>query len=42
MIGMLTFLLWCVALVMSRVQSAKAERELREIREKGLDAGLFT
>jgi len=37
-----TFLLWCIALVMSRVQSASAERELRELREKGLDAGLFT
>ena len=38
----LTFLLWCCALVASRVQTARAERELREIREKGLDAGLFT
>jgi heme exporter protein C len=41
-LSVLTFLLWCIALVMSRVQSARAERELREIREKGLDAGLFT
>jgi heme exporter protein C len=41
-LSVLTFFVWCVALVMSRVQSARAERELREIREKGLDAGLFT
>lgn len=40
-LSVLTFLLWCIALVGSRVQSARAERELREIREKGLDAGLF-
>lgn len=41
-LSVLTFLLWCCALVASRVQTARAERELREIREKGLDAGLFT
>ena len=38
----LTFLFWGCALIASRVQAARAERELREIREKGLDAGLFT
>jgi len=37
-----TFLCWALALVLMRVQSARAERELRELREKGLDAGLLT
>lgn len=37
-----TFFLWFLTLVFMRVQSARAERELRELREKGLDAGLFT
>jgi len=37
-----TFLFWFLALVISRVQSARAEREVRELRERGLDAGLFT
>jgi heme exporter protein C len=41
-LSVLTFLFWCCALIASRVQAARAERELREIREKGLDAGLFT
>lgn len=41
-LSVLTFLLWFCALVASRVQTTRAERELREIREKGLDAGLFT
>lgn len=41
-LSVLTFFLWFVTLVMMRVQSAAAERELRELREKGLDAGLFT
>jgi heme exporter protein C len=40
--SVLTFFLWFLTLVMMRVQSARAERELRELREKGLDAGLFT
>lgn len=39
--SVLTFFLWFLALVFMRVQSARAERELRELREKGLDAGLF-
>jgi heme exporter protein C len=34
--------LWFSALVISRVQSARAERELRELRERGLDAGILT
>jgi heme exporter protein C len=37
-----TFALWFAALVVSRVQSARAERELRELRERGLDAGILT
>jgi heme exporter protein C len=41
-LSVLTFFLWFLTLVMSRVESARAERELRELREKGLDAGLFT
>ncbi len=41
-LSVLTFLFWFLALVISRVQSARAEREVRELRERGLDAGLFT
>lgn len=41
-LSVLTFLLWTLALVLTRIQSAAAERELRELREQGLDAGLFT
>jgi hypothetical protein len=37
-----SFLLWFLTLVSMRVQSARAERELRELRELGLDAGVFT
>lgn len=40
-LSVLTFLLWFVALMISRVQSARAEREVRELRERGLDAGLL-
>jgi heme exporter protein C len=40
--SVLTFLLWFLTLVLMRVQSARAEREIRELREQGLDAGLFT
>jgi len=36
-----TFFCWFMALVTSRVQSARMEREVRELREKGLDAGLL-
>ena len=41
-LSVLTFFLWFLTLVLSRVQSAAAERQVRELREKGLDAGLFT
>jgi heme exporter protein C len=37
-----TFLFWFLALLGNRVGSARAERELRELREKSLDAGLLT
>lgn len=36
-----SFLCWYVALVISRVQSTRAERELRELRERGLDLGVL-
>ena len=32
---------WYIALVVSRVQSTRAERELRELRERGLDLGVL-
>ena len=37
-----TFFLWFLALVITRVQSARAERQLRELREQGLDAGVLS
>jgi heme exporter protein C len=36
-----SFACWYIALVMSRVQSTRAERELRELRERGLDLGVL-
>ncbi len=41
-LGVATFLLWFLTLVMMRVQSVAAEREVRELREKGLDAGVLS
>jgi heme exporter protein C len=41
-LSVFTFLCWALTLVIMRVQSARAERELRELREHGLDAGLLT
>lgn len=40
-LSMATFLCWFLALVISRVQSARMEREIRELRERGLDAGVL-
>jgi heme exporter protein C len=40
--SVLTLFIWLLTLVAMRVQSARAERELRELREQGLDAGLLT
>ena len=39
--SMITFYLWFIALVVSRVQSTRDEREVRELREKGLDLGVL-
>lgn len=36
-----SFLCWYLVLVISRVQSTRAERELRELRERGLDLGVL-
>jgi len=35
------FLLWFIALTITRVQSTRCERELRELRERGLDLGVL-
>src|SRR5262249_35282386 len=37
-----TFLCWFTALTIARLQSTRAERELRELREKGLDLGVLS
>lgn len=39
--AVLTFFFLFLALLLYRVQSARAEREIRELRERALDAGLF-
>ncbi|HEX7839528.1 MAG TPA: cytochrome c biogenesis protein CcsA [Kofleriaceae bacterium] len=36
-----SILCWYLALVLSRIQSTSAERELRELRERGLDLGVL-
>jgi heme exporter protein C len=36
-----SFLFWYIALVVSRLQSTRAEREVRELRERGLDLGVL-
>ena len=36
-----TFLCWFLTLVIARVQSVRAEREVRELREKALDSGVL-
>jgi heme exporter protein C len=41
-LAVLSFMLWFVVLVVSRVQSTRAERELRELRERGLDLGVLS
>lgn len=41
LLSALSFLCWYLALVLSRVQSTRAERELRELRERGLDLGVL-
>jgi heme exporter protein C len=37
-----TFLVWFIALVIFRVQGTRAEREVRELRELGLDRGVLS
>jgi hypothetical protein len=37
----LAFLLWFVALTIARVQGTRAERQARELRERGLDLGVL-
>jgi len=37
-----SFLCWYLALVINRVQSTRAERELRELHERGLDLGVLS
>src|SRR3569623_2841743 len=39
--SMATFLCWYVALVLTRIQSTRDEREVRELREQGLDLGVL-
>lgn len=41
-LSILTFLCWFAALTIMRVGSVRAERELRELRERGIDAGVLT
>jgi len=36
-----SFLFWYLALVLARLQSTRAEREVRELRERGLDLGVL-
>jgi len=40
-LSVLTFLILFVALLLTRIQSARAERQLREIHDRGLDLGLL-
>jgi heme exporter protein C len=39
--SMLTFLSWFLALTITRVNGTRMEREVRELREKGLDTGVL-
>ena len=39
--SVVTFFLWFLALLISRIHSARAERELRELRESAMDAGVL-
>jgi heme exporter protein C len=40
-VSVAAFLLWFIALTITRVQSTRLERELRELRERGLDLGVL-
>jgi heme exporter protein C len=39
--SVLTFFFWFLALLISRIHSARAEREVRELRESAMDAGVL-
>jgi heme exporter protein C len=41
-ISVATFFVWFAALVVLRVQATRDERELRELRERGIDLGVLT
>jgi heme exporter protein C len=41
LLSAVAFLLWFLVLVITRVSSTRAERELRELRERGLDLGVL-
>lgn len=40
-LGVASVLCWYIALVLSRIEGVRAERQLREIRERGLDLGVL-
>ncbi len=42
LVCVLTFFVWYAALVVLRVQGTRAERELRELRERALDLGVLS
>ncbi|HWO18624.1 MAG TPA: cytochrome c biogenesis protein CcsA [Kofleriaceae bacterium] len=41
-LSVVTFFCWYIALVVYRVQGTRAEREVRELRERGLDLGVLS
>jgi hypothetical protein len=41
LLSSLAFLFWFFTLVIARVQSTRAEREVRELRERALDLGVI-
>jgi heme exporter protein C len=41
LLSSIAFLLWFLTLVIARVQSTRDEREVRELRERGLDLGVL-
>jgi heme exporter protein C len=40
-LSMFTFVMWFIALAAMRISSVRQEREVRELRERGLDAGVL-
>jgi hypothetical protein len=41
-ISVSAFLFWFLALMLARIQSVRAEREVRELREKAMDMGVLS